>query len=85
MTTQTSTALVPDSEASETSRSCCGSGQKGSRMKWLMIAVVALLVIGLVTGSAAFGFAAVAPILYVLPCLAMCGRCLFKRGGAAQS
>lgn len=47
-------------------------------MKWLMFAAVALLVLGLVTGSAVFGFAAIAPLLYALPCLAMCGMCLFK-------
>ena len=87
MTTQASTALGPvaDSEAAETSRGCCGTGQKSSRMKWLMIAAAALLVIGLVTGSAVLGFAAIAPLLYLLPCLAMCGMCLFKHGGAAKS
>lgn len=87
MTTQTSTALVPvaDSTASETSRGCCGSDAKSGRMKWMMVAAAALLVIGLGTGSAVFGFAAIAPLLYVLPCLAMCGMCLFKHGGSAKS
>ena len=87
MTAQTSTALVPvaDARASETSQGCCGTGQKSGRTKWLMGAAAALLVVGLVTGSAVLGFAAIAPLLYVLPCLAMCGMCLFKHGGTAQS
>lgn len=53
-------------------------------MKWLMVAVGALLFVGLATGSTMFGFAAIAPLLYVLPCLAMCGMCLFKHRGAAK-
>lgn len=87
MTMHTSTARVPvaDSTASETSRGCCGTGQTSGRMKWPMVAAAALLVIGLVTGSAMFGFAAMVPLLYVLPCLAMCGMCLFKHGGTAKS
>ena len=87
MTMQTSTALVPvtDSKAAETDNGCCGSGRRGGRMKWVMGAAAALLAIGLVTGSAVFGFAAIAPLLYVLPCLAMCGMCLFKQGGDAKS
>lgn len=85
MTTRTSTALVPVAEfkAAETNNGCCGSGQKSGHIKWLMGAAAALLVIGLVTGSAVFGFAAIAPLLYVLPCLVMCGMCLFKNGGDA--
>lgn len=50
-----------------------------------MVAAAVLLVVGLVTGSAVFGFAAVAPLLYALPCLVMCGMCLFKHGGSATS
>jgi hypothetical protein len=50
-----------------------------------MGAAAALLVIGLVTGSAVFGFAAIAPLFYVLPCLVMCGMCLFKQRGDAKS
>lgn len=86
MTVQTSTALVPvaGSMASETSEVSCGTGQKSGRMKWLMILAAALLVIGLITGSAGFGFAAIAPLLYALPCLIMCGMCLFKHGGTAK-
>ena len=85
MTTQSSTALVPvaDARASETDQGCCGTGQKSSRL-WLMAAAT-FLVLGLITGSAVFGFAALAPLLYALPCLAMCGMCLFKHGGAAKS
>ena len=85
--TQTANGLarVAVSEASETSRGCCGSGEKSGRMKWLMVAAAALLVIALVTGSGMFGFAAIAPLLYALPCLAMCGMCLFKHGGGAKS
>lgn len=87
MTTQISTALVrvADSEAAETTGGCCAKGQTNSRMKWLIVAAAAMLVIALVTGSAVLGFAAIAPLLYVLPCLAMCGMCLFKHGGTAHS
>lgn len=87
MTTQTSTgfARVAGSEVSETSRGCCGSSEKSRRMKWLMLAAAAMLVIALALGSAVFGFAAIAPLLYALPCLAMCGMCLFKHGGTAKS
>lgn len=87
MTTQTSRALVPvaDTKVPATSQRCCETGRTSSRMKWLMIAAAGLLVIGLVTGSAVLGFAAIAPLLYVLPCLAMCGMCLFKHGGTAKT
>lgn len=87
MTTQTSNgfARVAVAEASETSRGCCGSDAKGGRMKWLIVAAATLSVIALVTGSAVFGFAAIAPLLYALPCLAMCGMCLIKHGGTAKS
>ncbi len=87
MTAQTSTALAraADPQASETIEGCCGKGQTSNRVKWLIVAAVAMLVIALVTGSAMLGFAAVAPLLYALPCLAMCGMCLFKHGGTANS
>lgn len=85
MTTQASSVQLAQSELTKTSHGCCGSSQKSGRMKWLMAAAAVLLAIGLVTGSAILGFAAVAPLLYVLPCLAMCGMCLLKQGGAAKS
>lgn len=84
MTTQASLVEVAPSELPKTSGGCCGSRQSG-RMKWFMFAAAVLLVIGLVTGSAIVGFAAVAPLLYVLPCLAMCGMCLLKQRGAAKN
>lgn len=87
MTTRTPTARVSlaDFKAAETNNGCCGSGQKSGPMTWLIGAVAALLVIGLVTGSAVFGFAAIAPLFYVLSCLVMCGMCLFKQRGDAKS
>ena len=87
MTTQTSTGTVPvaSSNVSERDAGCCGTDPKSSRMKWLMVAAAGLLVMGLATGSAVLGFAAIAPLLYVLPCLLMCGMCLLKHGGTATS
>lgn len=85
MTAQTSAVRSRLPDRMRVGRSgCCGSAQKSSGMKWLMVAVGALLFVGLATGSTMFGFAAIAPLLYVLPCLAMCGMCLFKHRGAAK-
>lgn len=87
MTTQTSKALVPvaDTKVPAARQRCCESGRANSRTKWLMIAAAGLLVIGLVTGSAVLGFVAIAPLLYVLPCLAVCGMCLLKHGGTSKT
>lgn len=67
MTTQTSTALVPiaDPRATKASRGCCGTCQESGRMKTLMVAAAALLVIGFVAGSTGVGVAATALLLYI--------------------
>lgn len=89
MTNQACKALVPvaSSEAPASDQSCCRIGVRSARSKWLMVAAAALAITGLITGSALFGFAAIAPILYLAPCLIMCGMCLFgmKKGQAASS
>lgn len=61
----------------------CGS-QRSGRSRWVLIAAaVALVVIGLVAGSALFGFAAVLPLLYTLPCMLMLAMCLFGKRHSA--
>lgn len=89
MTTRTSTSLVPvaNYEAPAAKQGCCGtgSGTSSRSRKWLMLAAAALAVLGLVTGSLLLGFAAIAPLLYALPCLLMCGMCLFGKKGQAAS
>lgn len=85
MQNQTSTVIPSETniEAPRSGGGCCG-GPKTGRMKLLIASGVALLVLGLISGSAILGFAAIAPLLYVLPCLVMCGMCLFMHGGAAK-
>ena len=83
--TSSSGASLAELKASDMNKPSCGSDRNVSRLMWLMIAGAALLVIGFATGSAVFGFAALAPILYAVPCLIMCGMCLSKHCGTAKS
>ncbi len=64
-----------------------GSGLKGrgscsaprrKRKPWLFALAALLAVAGLVTGSLWFGFAAVLPLLYLLPFLFMAAMCMKK-------
>lgn len=90
MRSSTSTALVPVAPptATATSQGCGGSG-KGmtARSKWLLLSAAVLALAGVATGTAIFGFAAVLPLLYTLPCLIMVAICMFgmNKGGAANS
>jgi hypothetical protein len=56
----------------------CGhcKGADSAKRKWLVVAGVALAIAAAVFGSIWFGFAAVLPLLYVLPCLAMLAMCM---------
>ncbi len=53
----------------------CGSSVR-ARTKWLILAIVVLALGAAVFGSVWFGVAAVLPLLYVLPCLAMMAMCM---------
>ena len=53
---------------------CKGAGS--AKRKWLAVAGVALAIAAAVFGSIWFGFAAVLPLFYVLPCLAMLAMCM---------
>ena len=57
-----------------------------TRTKWLLVAAAVLAVAGLAIGSSLLGFAAMLPLLYVLPCLAMLGMCMKGngKGGASE-
>lgn len=90
MKTSTSTALVPvaPAQAADTMQGCGRTGGAMSRRsKWLIFAAAALAIAGLVTGSVLFGFAAVLPLLYTLPCAIMVAMCMFgmNRGDGARN
>lgn len=53
----------------------CGS-KVSAKTKWLILASVVLALGAAVFGSVWFGIAAVLPLLYVLPCLAMMAMCM---------
>ncbi len=61
-----------------------GTGRTAKR-KWLIIAGVVLAIAAAVTGSIWFGFAAVLPLLYLLPCLAMTAMCLKNMKGSSST
>lgn len=83
--TATSTALVPVPVASAHSEGIAGHRVQQNRMmnrkKWLLAAAVSLVVAGLALGSAVLGFAAILPLLFILPCLAMCVTGMCKGSG----
>ena len=56
---------------------CANRSSGGSRKRWWLVASSVLLAVAAaVTGTVWFGFAAVLPLLFLLPCLAMTAMCL---------
>lgn len=55
----------------------------GRRGIWAF--ALALAVAGLVLGETWWGFAAILPLLYVLPCAAMMAMCMSRHGGSGQN
>ncbi|MFW2445791.1 MAG: hypothetical protein ACN4E6_00565 [Qipengyuania pacifica] len=87
--TSNSTALVPwtpqsggqqpaQAATSESSggKSCASAGRWSTKKKWLIAASVVLALGAAILSSMWFGFAAVLPLLYLLPCLAMMAMCM---------
>ena len=87
--TSSSTALVPwkpqggrehhlhAKGAAKPENKGCGSPARWStRNKWLIASSVVLALGAGVLGSVWFGLAAVLPLLYLLPCLAMLAMCM---------
>ena len=89
MNGSTSTAFVSARSAAEPEKTQCGCGGKRSpmatRTKWLLVAAAVLAVAGLALGSSLLGFAAMLPLLYVLPCLVMLGMCMKGNGKGGAS
>ena len=89
MNASTSTGIAPVSGAAQPEKRESGCGGKGSliagRNKWFLIVAVVLAVAGLVLGSSILGFAAILPLLYVLPCLFMAAMCMRGHGGGGTS
>lgn len=54
----------------------CGGKGASTRMKWLLAGSVALVVAAAIFGSGWLTLAAVLPLLYLLPCLAMAVMCM---------
>lgn len=55
----------------------------GRRGLWVF--ALALAAAGLVLGGAWWGFAAILPLFYVLPCAAMMAMCMKGHGGSGQN
>lgn len=87
----TSNSIAPVASATEPEKGTGGCGGKGSLMAgrntWLLIAAVVLAVGGLALGSSILGFAAILPLLFILPCLVMAVMCMkgHGKGGSSDS
>lgn len=64
-------------------RSVAGRYLQGRRGLYALALVVAAT--GLAFGGAWWGFAAILPLLYALPCAAMMAMCMKGHGGSGQS
>lgn len=89
MNESNTTALVPISAAARTDEKAGGCGGQRSllagRSKWFLVAAGLLAVAALVLGSAVLGFAAILPLLFILPCLVMAAMCMKGHGKAGSS
>lgn len=61
------------------------AGGRLSGRRGLYALAFVLVAAGLALGGAWWGFAAVLPLLYVLPCAAMLAMCMKGHGGSGQS
>lgn len=81
-----STAQLARAGEPDRSASGCGKGSPfAGQNKWLLIGAALLAAAGLVLGSSILGFAAILPLLYVLPCLLMAAMCMRVHGGGSTS
>ena len=85
----TTTAIAPVAAPAEPEKGTSGCGGNRSliagRNKWLLIAASVLAVAGLALGSSLLGFAAILPLLFILPCLVMAVMCMKGHGKAGTS
>ena len=85
----TSNSIAPVAAAAAPEKGTSGCGGKGSLMggrnKWFLIGAALLAAAGLVLGSSILGFAAILPLLYILPCLVMAAMCMRGHGGGNTS
>lgn len=61
------------------------AGGRSSMRRGLYALALVLVAAGLALGGAWWGFAAVLPLLYLLPCAAMIAMCMKGHGGSGQS
>ena len=86
-----STARVPTAASAGKEQMTDGCDQAGSfmsgRRKWFVIAAALIAAAAVAFGSALLGFAAVLPLLFILPCLVMAAMCMrgHGKGGAPVS
>lgn len=80
--------VAPAAEPQKRNGGCGGKGPVSSvRSKWLLVAAIVLAVAGLALGSSILGFAAILPLLFILPCLVMAVMCKkgHGKGGTSDS
>ena len=57
----------------------------GGRNKWFLAAAGLLAIAAVALGSIVLGFAAILPLLYILPCLVMMVMCMRGHGNGGTS